>query len=145
MGLMECKKQGHSVYYIRYHLVIATKYRRKILKDGFGEYLKKLMVGIGRQLPEIEIIEVNTDKDHVHMLLSIPPKFSISEVVKELKAKTGLRMRRKFPFLDKVYWGKGGIWSRGYFVSTVGVSEFTIRKYIEMQGKEDSGQALLEF
>ena len=142
---MECKKQGHSVYYIRYHLVIATKYRRKILKDGFGEYLKKLMVGISRQLPEIEIIEVNTDKDHVHMLLSIPPKFSISEVVKELKAKTGLRMRRKFPFLDKVYWGKGGIWSRGYFVSTVGVSESTIRKYIEMQGKEDSGQALLEF
>ena len=142
---MECKKQGHSVYYIRYHLVIATKYRRKILKDGFGEYLKKLMVGISRQLPEIEIIEVNTDKDHVHMLLSIPPKFSISEVVKEVKAKTGLLMRRKFPFLDKVYWGKGGIWSRGYFVSTVGVSEFTIRKYIEMQGKEDSGQALLEF
>ena len=142
---MECKKQGHSVYYIRYHLVIATKYRRKILKDGFGEYLKKLMLGIGRQLPEIEIIEVNTDKDHVHMLLSIPPKFSISEVVKEVKAKTGLRMRRKFPFLDKVYWGKGGIWSRGYFVSTVGVSESTIRKYIEMQGKEDSGQALLEF
>lgn len=142
---MECKKQGHSVYYIRYHLVIATKYRRKILKDGFGEYLKKLIVGIGRQLPEIEIIEVNTDKDHVHMLLSIPPKFSISEVVKEVKAKTGLHMRRKFPFLDKVYWGKGGIWSRGYFVSTVGVSESTIRKYIEMQGKEDSGQALLEF
>jgi putative transposase len=142
---MECKKQGHSVYYIRYHLVIATKYRRKILKDGFGEYLKKLMVGISRQLPEIEIIEVNTDKDHVHMLLSIPPKFSISEVVKEVKAKTGLLMRRKFPFLDKVYWGKGGIWSRGYFVSTVGVSESTIRKYIEMQGKEDSGQALLEF
>jgi len=126
-------------------LVIATKYRRKILKDGFGEYLKKLIVGIGRQLPEIEIIEVNTDKDHVHMLLSIPPKFSISEVVKEVKAKTGLHMRRKFPFLDKVYWGKGGIWSRGYFVSTVGVSESTIRKYIEMQGKEDSGQALLEF
>ena len=126
-------------------MVIATKYRRKILKDGFGEYLKKLMIGISRQLPEIEIIEVNTDKDHVHMLLSIPPKFSISEVVKEVKAKTGLRMRRKFPFLDKVYWGKGGIWSRGYFVSTVGVSESTIRKYIEMQGKEDSGQALLEF
>ena len=142
---MECKKQGHSVYYIRYHLVIATKYRRKILKDGFGEYLKKLIIGIGRQIPEIEIMEVNTDKDHVHMLLSIPPKFSVSEVVKEIKAKTGLYMRRKFPFLDKVYWGKGGIWSRGYFVSTVGVSEFTIRKYIEMQGKEDSGQALLEF
>ena len=142
---MDCKKQGHSVYYTRYHLVIATKYRRKILKDGFGEYLKKLVIGIGRQIPEIEIMEVNTDKDHIHMLLSIPPKLSISEVVKEVKAKTGLYMRRKFPFLDKVYWGKGGIWSRGYFVSTVGISEATIKKYIEMQGKEDSGQALLEF
>ena len=70
---------------------------------------------------------------------------SVSEVVKIVKAKTGLRMRQKFPFLDKVYWGKGGIWSRGYFVSTVGISESTIKRYIEMQGKEDSGQALLEF
>ena len=126
-------------------MVIATKYRRKVLKGGFGEYLKKTVIGIGKQVPEIEILEVNTDVDHVHMLLSIPPKMSISEVVKEMKAKTGLYMRKKFPFLDKVYWGTGGIWSRGYFVSTVGISESTIRKYIEMQGKEDSGQALLEF
>ena len=142
---MDYKKQGHCVYYVRYHLVIATKYRRKILKDGFGEYLKNTIIGIGKQVPEIEIIEVNTDSDHVHILLSIPPKMSISEVVKTVKAKTGLRMRTKFPFLDKVYWGQDGIWSRGYFVSTVGISESVIRKYIAMQGKEDSGQALLEF
>ena len=90
-------------------------------------------------------MEVNTDVDHIHILASIPPKFSISEVVKVIKAKTGLYMRKKIPFLDKVYWGVGGIWSVGYFVLTVGVTEETIRKYIEMQGKEDSGQALLEF
>jgi len=142
---MDFKKQGHCVYYNRYHLVIATKYRRKILKPGFGEYLQKLVIGIGRQIPEIEVIEVNTDKDHMHILLSIPPKMSVSEVVKSIKAKTGLYMRKKFPFLDKVYWDINGIWSRGYFVSTVGISESTIRKYIEMQGKEDSGQAKLEF
>ena len=142
---MDYKKQGHSVYYTRYHLVIATKYRRKILKAGFGEYLKKLIIGISKQNYEIEIIEVNTDEDHAHILMSIPPKMSVSEVVKEVKAKTGLYMRRKIPFLDKVYWGQEGIWSRGYFVSTVGIDEATIRKYIEMQGKEDSGQALLEF
>jgi len=124
---------------------MATKYRRKILKDGFGEYLKNTIIGIGKQIPELEVIEVNTDCDHVHILLSIPAKLSISEVVKMVKAKTGMYMRRKFPFLDKVYWGQEGIWSRGYFVSTVGISESTIRKYIEMQGKEDSGQALLEF
>ena len=142
---MDYKKQGHCVYYARYHLVIATKYRREILKDGFGEYLKSMIIGIGKQIPEIEVIEVNTDSDHVHILLSIPPKISISDVVKMVKAKTGLRMRNKFPFLDKVYWAKSGIWSRGYFVSTVGISESTIKRYIEMQGKEDSGQALLEF
>jgi putative transposase len=142
---MDYKKQGHCVYYVRYHLVIATKYRRKILNAGFGDYLKNVVVGIGKQMPELEIIEINTDSDHAHILLSIPPKMSISEIVKVIKAKSGMRMRQKFPFLDKVYWGKGGIWSRGYFVSTVGVSESTIRKYIEMQGKEDSGQALLEF
>jgi len=142
---MDFKKQGHCVYYTRYHLVIATKYRRKILKPGFGEYLKKLVIGIGRQMPEIEIVEVNTDKDNIHILLSIPPKMSVSEVVKAIKAKTGLYMRRKFPFLDKVYWADSGIWSRGYFVSTVGISESIIREYIEMQGKEDSGQAKLEF
>jgi putative transposase len=142
---MDFKKQGHCVYYNRYHLVIATKYRRKILKPGFGEYLQKLVIGIGRQIPEIEVIEVNTDKDHMHILLSIPPKMSVSEVVKAIKAKTGLYMRKKFPFLDKVYWDINGIWSRGYFVSTVSISESTIRKYIEMHGKEDSGQAKLEF
>ena len=103
------------------------------------------MIGVGRQIPEIDIMEVNTDKDHLHMLLSIPHRLSVSEFVKEIKAKTGLYMRRRFPFLDEVYWGRGGIWSRGYFVSTVGISECTIGKYIEMQGKEDSGQALLEF
>ena len=142
---MDFKKQGHCVYYTLYHLVIATKYRRKILKPGFGEYLQKLVIGIGKQMPEIEIIEVNTDKDHMHILLSMPPKMSVSEVVKSIKAKTGLYMRKKFPFLEKVYWDRGGIWSRGYFVSTVGISESTIRKYIAMQGEEDCGQALLEF
>jgi putative transposase len=69
----------------------------------------------------------------------------ISEVVKAIKDKTGLYMRRKFPFLDKAYWDINGIWSRGYFVSTVGIIESTIRKYIKMQGREDSRQAKLEF
>ena len=142
---MDYKKQGNCVYYNRYHLLMATKYRRKILKGGFGEYLRNTIIGLGKQIPEIEIIEVNTDVDHVHILLSIPPKMSVSEVVKIIKAKTGLRMRKKFAFLDKIYWAQTGIWSCGYFVSTVGISESIVRKYIEMQGKEDSGQALLEF
>ena len=88
---------------------------------------------------------MSTDIDHVHILLSIPPKLSVSEVVRMIKAKTGAVMRKRFPFLDKVYWGVDGIWSIGYFVSTVGITEETIRRYVQMQGTEDSGQAKLVF
>ena len=70
---------------------------------------------------------------------------SVSEVVRLIKSNTGKAMRVRFPFLNKVYWGCDGIWSIGYFVSTVGVTESVIRRYIKMQGKEDSGQVELEF
>ena len=78
-------------------------------------------------------------------MVTIPPKYTISGVVRIIKANTGKKTRNKFKFLDKVYWGVNGIWSIGYFVSTVGINEEIIRKYIKMQGKEDSGQAKLEF
>ena len=142
---MEYKKQAHAVYYAQYHIVISTKYRRKVLKAGMGDYLKRKVLQVSKFQPEIEIVAVNTDIDHMHLLVSIPPKFSVSEVVKMIKAHTGTAMRRKFPFLDKVYWGVNGIWSIGYFVSTVGINEETIRKYGQRQGEEDSGQAKLEF
>ena len=142
---MEYKKQGHAIYHVRYHVIISTKYRRKVLKGGMGEYLKKKIYQIGRFVPEVEIYEVNTDKDHMHILMSVPPKIAVSEIVKKIKANTGRVMRARFPFLDKVYWGTEGIWSIGYFVSTVGVNEEIVRRYIERQGKEDCGQAKLEF
>lgn len=141
---MDYRRQGHSVYYAKYHIVISTKYRRKILKGGMGEYLKEAILEIQKHKPEITIEEVNTDKDHMHVLVSIPPKYPVSHVVNLLKSNTGRKMREKFKFLDKVYWGSEGIWSIGYFVSTVGINEETIRKYIEYQGAEDSGQAKLE-
>ena len=141
---MEYRRQGHSVYYAKYHIVISTKYRRKIFKGGMGEYLKEVILDIQKYKPEITIEEVNTDEDHMHVLVSIPPKYPVSQVVNLLKSNTGRKMREKFEFLDKVYWGNEGIWSIGYFVSTVGINEETIRKYIEYQGAEDSGQAKLE-
>ena len=97
-----------------------------------------------RYYPEIEIMEVNTDVDHMHLLVSIPPKIAISKVVNLIKSNTGKAMRRRFPFLKYVYFGRGGIWSAGYFVSTVGLDEETIRKYIAYQGKEDLGQTKFE-
>ena len=107
--------------------------------------MKVLMKTIMRRHPEIDIFEVNTDVDHIHLLLSIAPKMSISRAVTLLKSNTARMMKQKFPFLKHVYGDmKDSIWSPGYFVSTVGLDEKQIRRYIELQGQEDSGQAKLE-
>lgn len=142
---MDYRKQAHAVYYTRYHIVISTKYRRKIFRGGVGEYLKKIIYDVSKVHPDVEIIEVNTDLDHVHFLVSIPPKYSVGKLVGKIKANTGRKMREKFKYLDRVYWGTEGIWSIGYFVSTVGINERVIREYIEKQSQEDSGQAKLVF
>ncbi len=123
---------------------MTTKYRRKVLKAGVKDYLLTRIHEISKHYPEIRLIEANTGEDHIHLLVSIPPKISVSQCVNILKSNTGRMMRKTFRFLDEVYWGEDGIWSAGYFVSTVGVHEETIQRYIAMQGEEDKGQAKLE-
>lgn len=140
---MEYRKQSHCVYYCQYHLVLATKYRRKIFNAGMFEYMKERLKEVRSHYPELDIIEINHDKDHIHIMVSIPPKMSVSEVVRVLKSNTSRDMKKKFSFLKEVYWGTDGIWSDGYFVSTIGINEKIIAQYIENQGKEDSGQAQL--
>ena len=141
---MKYNRLGHAVFYTRYHLVISTKYRRKIFTSGMAGYLKLKVREVQKHHPEIVIHEVNTDQDHMHVLVSVSPKLSLSQAVSLIKANTARDMRKKFSTLDKVYWGFDGIWSVGYFISTVGVNEQVIRRYIEQQGREDSGQAELE-
>ena len=128
-----------------YHIILVTKYRRKIFNPGVYGYFRIKLQEIRKYYPEIEFREVNHDADHVHLLLSIPPKMSVSDVVRVVKANTGKALREKFDFLEKVYYGVSGVWSDGYFVSTVGVNEETVAKYVRLQGQEDSGQAKLEF
>ena len=79
------------------------------------------------------------------MLASIPPKMAVGKVVGIIKANTSRRLKEKFPFLKDVYWGTDGVWSDRYFVSTVGINEQIIQRYIQQQGQEDSGQAQLVF
>lgn len=142
---MKYSRQAHAVYHTKYHLVFTTKYRRKIFgKSGMAEYMKVLMRTIERRHPEIRVLEVNTDQDHIHLLVSIAPKLSVAEAVRLLKANTARMMVKKFPFIKQVYYGEMSLWFVGYFVSTVGVNEKTIQAYIEYQGNEDSGQAKLE-
>ena len=108
-----------------------------------GRYLSYLVKSLERQHPEIQIIESNTDEDHIHILCSIAPKLPVADAVKIVKANTARMMKKKFPFITKGYWHNDTLWSIGYFVSTVGINESIIQNYIEMQGKEDSGQAEL--
>ena len=107
-------------------------------------YCTTIMRRITKIFPDVAILEANTDQDHVHLLISIPPKYAVSEVVGRLKGGSARAMRRKFTFLNDVYYGADGMWSDGYFVSTVGVNESIIKRYIEQQGLEDGGQAELE-
>ena len=94
--------------------------------------------------PDLQLLEANTDEDHIHLLLSIPPKWQISKAVNLLESNSSRAMRYKFPTVRTVYGQKMMFWSEGYFISTVGANERQIKNYIEHQGEEDKGQAKLE-
>jgi len=124
-------------------MVWIPRYRYKVLVKGVDEYLMKKMDEIRKNYPEIEYVQRNIQPDHVHLVLSFPPKYSIAKIVQIIKSNTGKAMWEKFDFLRKRYYGRGGIWSAGYFVSTVGLDEKLIEKYVRYQEKEDLGQAKL--
>jgi putative transposase len=142
---MENRFSGHSVYRAQYHIVWATKYRRRILKPGLKSYLDKMLKGMMRTMPGCEVEELNVQEDHLHMVMIIPPKYAVSDVIARMKSRTASYMRRKFKWLEKVYWKENVVWSPGYFVSTVGLDEEQIKEYVKWQGAQDSGQAKLAF
>jgi len=139
---MQLIRLAHCVYHCEYHLVIVTKYRREIFNEGVFAYMKERLAEVSEHYPQIRMREINHDKDHIHMLMSVPPTMSVGKAVGIIKANTAKRLKQKFPFLKQVYWGTDSIWSSGYFVTTVGANEKAIRKYIEEQGKKDLGQTL---
>ena len=91
-------------------------------------------------MPGVTVETIGIDGDHVHLVMSIPPRYSISEVMRRLKSQSSSALRRKYTWMSRVYWKENIIWSPGYFVSSVGVDEETIKHYVERQGLQDSGQ-----
>jgi putative transposase len=140
---MNVRHSGHGVYNTEYHVCFVTKYRRDILNPGLQAYIRKLLPKITRQMPGVEIIKVGIEKDHVHLIMIIPPKYSVSAVIAKVKSQTAGKLRQKFSWLGKVFWRENVVWTRGYFVSTVGTDRQMIRKYVEWQGRQDSGQIQL--
>jgi len=141
---MQLIRLAHCVYHCEYHVVLVTKYRREIFGEGVFAYMRERMAEVTEYYPQIKIREVNHDKDHIHMLVSIPPTMGVGKVIGIIKANTARQIKQKFPFVKKVYWGTDSVWSEGYFVTTVGANEKQIRKYVEEQGKKDLGQTLFE-
>jgi putative transposase len=140
---MKLRKQGHCAYQCEYHMVLVSKYRRKIFNAGSFGYFKEITRTIREAIPEVEILTMNHDVDHIHLHMSIPPKMRVSDVVRTIKSISGRLLKKKFEYMRKAYWGVDGIWSDGYFVSTLGINENIIKQYIERQGQEDAGQAQL--
>ena len=134
---MPAKVNGlaHTKWTCKYHIVFTPKYRRKIIYNQYRESLKEILKNL-RKYKRIEIIEGHMMPDHVHLLLSIPPKYSVSQIMGYLKGKSALMMFDKHANL-KYKFGNRHFWAEGYYVSTVGLNETTIKKYIQEQEKHD--------
>ena len=92
----------------------------------------------------VRIETIGFDGDHLHMVMVIPPKYSIASVMGRLKSQSSAQLRKTFGWLSKVYWNEIVVWSPGYFVSSVGLNEQIIKQYVEYQGRQDSGQLRLQ-
>ena len=127
--LNQYRKLSHVTYDCRYHVVWITKYRFKVIDEDVKLALK-WSIKHTCDWKDIRIIKGTVEKEHVHLYLSIPPKYSISDTMKWIKGKSSEKLLKSFEKLNKQYWGRH-LWARGYFVSTVGISDEIIKKYIE--------------
>jgi putative transposase len=135
---------AHGTYRLQYHIVWVCKYRRKVLKPALVATLEKLLPHLLRSMPGCRLETIGFDNDHLHMVMVIPPKYAIAEVMGTLKSQSASYLRKKFPFLSQVYWKENVVWSPGYFVSSVGIDEQTIKNYVKNQGLQDSDQVELQ-
>ena len=133
--MKQFKRLAHAVWQCKYHVVWCPKYRYRILRGELGKTVRDII----RQLCEwkkIEILEGNIQIDHIHLVLEIPPKYSISEAVGFLKGKSAIKLFDFHLELKRRYWGRH-FWAKGYCVSTVGLDEAQIRNYVRYQIHKD--------
>ena len=133
-------KLSHAIWHCKYHVVFVPKYRYRVLSGSVGTAIYKKL----RILSEhkgCKVLELNVQHDHVHIVLMIPPKFAVSEIIGMLKGKTAMDIFKNYPNLrSKTYWGNH-FWSPGYCIDTVGIDEAMIRKYVKYQSvAEDEKQ-----
>ena len=126
---------SHTAWECKYHIVWIPKYRKKKLYGKLRQHLGALIKDLAKQ-KESMVLEGHLMSDHVHMLISIPPKYAVSQVIGFIKGKSAIYVARTYVGQRKNFTGQN-FWARGYFVSTVGMDEDAIREYIKKQEKED--------
>ena len=136
--MKDWQSQSHVKWECKYHVVIVPKYRKKQQFGNLRKEIGRIMRDLCRQ-KEIELVEGNAAPDHIHMLLSVPPKYSIAMTLGYLKGKSAIRIHRELMRTEGTLFGRS-FWSRGYCVSTVGLDEAFIRNYIRDQEKHDRNQ-----
>ena len=136
--MKDWQSQAHVKWDCKYHVVILPKYRKKRNFKSNRRKIGRIIRELCRQ-KGIGIIEGNAAVDHIHLLLSVPPKFSIAMTIGYLKGKSAVRINREIERVTGTLFGRG-FWSRGYCVSTVGLDEAKIRKYIQEQEKHEKDE-----
>lgn len=132
----------HAVYRLQYHLVVCTKYRHPVLVDGIKDRLIQISYAIIENSWKSEILQINTDTDHVHILFETSPQTQLSKLINNYKTVTSRLLRKEFYDTLRPYYWKPYFWSDTYFISTVSdTTEQMIRKYIQEQGQKKNDAA----
>ena len=133
---MDIKKASHCAYQTHYHLVFPVKYRKALLSKDVEKAILEISEEIEERY-EIEFEQIGCDKNHIHILCSFHPKYSIGETVRKFKSITARELFRRFPDLKKELWG-GEFWSAGYYASTVGEGGNwdVVKNYVKKQGQD---------
>ncbi len=129
--MKDWQSQAHVKWECKYHVVILPKYRKKALYGRLRREIGRIFRELCRQ-KKIELLEGKAMPDHVHMLLSVPPRYSIAMTIGYLKGKSAIRSNRDLSKVKGTLFGRS-FWARGYCVSTVGIDELSIRQYIQDQ------------
>jgi putative transposase len=139
MGMSPLRRSKHCIYDLKYHFVWIPKYRKKTFNNKMANRLKEVFQEIAGQY-EFEIDTVEVMDDHVHLFLSVPPKYAPAVVVQRIKSISAKIIFQEFPEVKKSLWG-GELWNDGYFVRSVGdkVTADVIRRYIQYQHNEQTG------
>ncbi|MCK9894721.1 IS200/IS605 family transposase [Frankia sp. AgB32] len=125
----------HCVFALHAHLVFVTKYRHRVFDDQHLTRLEEIMRMVCGDF-EVELVEFNGERDHVHLLVNFPPKVALSKLVNSLKGVSSRRMRQEFPELARHYWRANRLWSGSYFAGSVGGAPLDVlRRYIEEQAR----------